>query len=265
MSLFTTEDVAAFQADRLIIAASAYWPSVTLSQSYLLQQLRAAEADIARQLKVRLKPTTFFSFEPTQEEIDAVAPGYDYDEEPGYDYSAEFFQADSWGYIVTRARPIIAVDYIRFAYPDQRGVFYSIPDGWIRLDKKIGHIRLVPTQVLGTLPLTVFIMQAMGGGRGVPGMIQVKYDAGLRNVKTDPKWADLLDVIYKSATLKVIKGAFLPQSGSLSADGLSQSLSVDASKYGEDIQESLFGPKGSNGGLFSSIHGLGGTALGASA
>jgi hypothetical protein len=56
--------------------------------------------------------------------------------------------------------------------------------------------------------------------------------------------------------LKVIDDGFLPQSGSISADGLSQSLSVDMDKYHDAIGRTLNGGKGSNGGLMTAIHGI---------
>jgi hypothetical protein len=56
--------------------------------------------------------------------------------------------------------------------------------------------------------------------------------------------------------LKVIEDGFLPSSGSISADGLSQSLSMDMEKYRDMISTTLFGPKGSNGGLLTAIHGI---------
>lgn len=264
MSLFTNADVESFKADRLVSAASAFWPGVQLSNGYLLQQLHAAEAEVARTLKTFLEPTTVFPYEPRAEEIDAL-DGAPYAEEPGYDYDADFFRAESWGYIVTRSRPIISVAFVRMAYPDPHATFYAIPQQWLRVDKKYGQIRLVPASQSFTAPLSAFLMQALSGGRSIPSMIQVKYVAGLQGVRTDPRWADLLDVIMKKAALKVLEGAFPPQSGSISGDGLSQSLSVDPSKYRDLIQETMFGPKGSNGGLWTSIHGLGMTALGVGA
>ena len=54
----------------------------------------------------------------------------------------------------------------------------------------------------------------------------------------------------------IITDAFLPQSGSISADGLSQSLSVDVAKYYESIDLAIDGPKGGHGGLMSAIHGI---------
>lgn len=261
MSLFDTADVAAFKSDRLLLAASTYFPDVTLSDAFLLQQLRAAEAEVAQQLKVFLEPTTIFPYEPTTAEIDAL-DGKPYAEEPGYDYDADFFRADSWGYLVTRSKPIISIEFVRMAYPDPYKQFYAIPNDWLRPDKKYGTIRMVPASSSFTAPLSAFMMQALGGGRSIPSMIQVKYVAGLKDVKTDPRWASLLDVIYKKAVLKIIEGAFLPQSGSISADGLSQSLSVDASKYRDQINETMFGPKGSNGGLWTAIHGVVGTVAG---
>ena len=60
----------------------------------------------------------------------------------------------------------------------------------------------------------------------------------------------------KKAVLKILEDSFLPQSGSISADGLSQSLSVDMEKYHDMIDRTLNGGKGSNGGLMTAIHGV---------
>lgn len=261
MSLFSSDDLEAFRADRLLLAMQSYAPDVTLSDAYLLQQIQASEADIARRLKALLEPTTIFPYEPTEAEIEALddAP---YEEEPGYDYDPEFFRAERWGYIVTRHKPIIGVDFVRMSYPNPTAAFYTIPADWLRLDKKYGHIRMVPASSAFTAPLGAFIMQALSGGSSIPSMIQVKYRAGIQNAKTDPKWADLIDVILKQAVLNIIEGSYLPQSGSISADGLSQSTSFDVQKYRETIDYKLFGPKGSNGGLWTSIHGIVGTMAG---
>jgi len=65
-----------------------------------------------------------------------------------------------------------------------------------------------------------------------------------------------LDAVLKKAALKILEDAFLPQSGSISADGLSQSMSVDMDKYHDAIDRILNGGKGSNGGLMTAIHGV---------
>lgn len=262
MSIFCAGDVSTIRQDSLMIAA-AYNPAVAnLSDTALLSRLKIAEADIARKLKVRLKPTMIFPYTPTEAEIAALDEGMPWDEEPGYDYDADFFRGDSWGFIVLNERPVSKVEFVRFAYPAPSQQFYAIPDEWIRLDKKTGQVRLIPAGQTFAAPLNAFIMQAMGGGRSIPYMLQVKYVSGLSDVKT--KWPDLVDVIIKQAVLGAIKGAFQPQSGSISADGLSQSLTVDMAKYDETIKEMLFGPKGSNGGLWTAIHGIPGSSFGAS-
>lgn len=269
MSLFTEADVADFKADCLMAAMSEYFPAPgggcsrgSPSDKALLRQLHAAEAEVAHSLNVFLEPTTVFPYEPTEEEV-AALQGQPWAEEPGYDYDPDFFQADSWGYLVLRQKPIISIEYVRLAYPSPAQQFFAIPHDWLRPDKKYGTIRMVPASQSFNAPLGAFIMQALGGGRGVPSMIQVKYVAGLKDAKTDPKWADLIDVIYKLATLKVLNGLFRAQSESISADGLSQSRSFDGSKHREMIDEALFGPKGSNGGLNRAIHGVGSTIAGA--
>lgn len=245
-----------------MLAAATHFPDIVLSDDYIKRKLLAAEKDISRQLKVFLEPTTIFPYEPTEDEI-ADLQGKPWAEETGYDYDAEFFQGDRWGYLVTRQRPLISVEFIRMAYPDPRGAFYTIPNAWMRLDKQPGHIRLVPASQTFTAPLGAFLMQALGGGSGIPSMIQVKYVAGLTNAKEN--WPDLVDVIYKAASLAVLKETFPVSSGSISADGLSQSQSIKLSDYDDMINLALFGPKGANGGLWTAIHGVGVTVLGVGA
>lgn len=253
MSLFTLADVASFRNDRLASVKTTYFPDAVWSDAYLLQQLQAAESDISRRLKVKLEPTAVFPYPPSEEEI-AALDGKPYLDEPGYDYDPEFFRAERWGYIITRQRPIISVEEVRLAYPSPSQTVYKIPDDWLRLDRKYGQIRMVPASSAFVAPLGAFIMQALGGGHTIPSMIQLKYTAGLEDAKT--KWPDLIDVIMRAAVLKMIKGGFFPGSESISSDGLTQSRTVKTEDFDEEIEHALFGPKGSNGGLWTAIHGM---------
>jgi hypothetical protein len=262
VALFTSSDVAAFRADRLIAAAATWMPGITLSDAFVLQQIQAAEAEIARRLKVFLEPTTVFCPSATDADIAGLAGGAPYAEDPGYDYDPGFFQSDRWGFIILKHQPIISVSSVRFAYPNPTSAIYTFPADWIRLDKRAGHIRMVPASAAFAAPLNAFLMQALSAGSTIPFMIQVNYVAGLQNVRSDPQWADLVDVILKQAALNILEGSYLPQSGSISADGLSQSLSMNPDSYREMIDRKLMGPKGSNGGLWTSIHGITSGALG---
>ncbi|MGC1305199.1 MAG: hypothetical protein WA840_22755 [Caulobacteraceae bacterium] len=262
MSLFSTDDVAEFRQDALLAAYQAYLPGVTYSDAYLLRQLQAAEAETAKVLRVFLEPTYVFPHLPRADEIAALPTGMPWAEEPGYDYGPGFFESDSWGYLVLQQKPLIEVHSIVLDYPAPTQGMFAIPRDWIRPDRKYATIRLVPGTSSFVAPLGAFVLQALGGGSTIPSMIRVTYTAGLTGVKTDPHWADLLDAIYKKAVLKVIEGAFLPQSGSIGADGLSQSLSINTQQYRDQAAEILTGPKGSNGGLRAYIHGVGGTMLG---
>lgn len=260
MTIFTfPDDLTALRSDRLVMASAALGGE-TISDAILQSSLLAAEKEIGRTLKVLLEPTQVFPYEPTSQQIATIANGLPWIEEAAYDYDADFFRENRWGYIVTRQHPIIQVQSISFNYPAPTTTIFPIPNDWQRLDKKFGHIRLVPASSQFTAPLGLFLLQALGGGGVIPAMLQVVYSAGLTDAKTN--WPDLVDVIYKQAILNLIDGAFLPQSGSISADGMSQSQSFDASKYRDILQTRLMGPKGSNGGLWTAIHGIGGSFLG---
>jgi hypothetical protein len=246
--------VDAMRADRLVVAASGAMPSVTLADDYLWAKLRAAESEIAHELRVPLVPTAFFPATPTNDEITALN-GMPWAIDPGYDYEpASFSAGDKWGLIKLRNKPIQSVSRVRFAYPGGAGSYYDLPLDWLRMDRKYGTVQFVPSSTAFIAPLNAFVMQAIGNGRTIPLAIQVSYVAGLVNVAQD--YPELLDVIMKKASLKIIEDAFLPQSGSISADGLSQSMSNDMDKHHDTIDRVLNGGKGSNGGLMAAIHGI---------
>lgn len=255
-SLLFVKDIAVerMRTDGLVMAASGALPSIVLSDDYIWDKLRAAEAEIGHELRVPLGLTTFFPLQPTDEEI-AALNGAPWGIDPGYDYSPESFgYSDKWGMIKLRNKPLRSVSRVRFAYPGGRGSSYDLPLDWLRMDKKYGIIQFVPSSTAFVAPLNAFVMQAIGNGRTIPLAIQISYVAGLENVAAS--FPELLDVVTKKAVLKIVEDAFLPQSGSISADGLSQSLSVDMDKYHDAVDRILNGGKGSNGGLMTAIHGV---------
>ena len=246
--------IAKMRRDRLMLAAKGALPEFVVSDDYIWDKLRAAEAEIAHELRVPMSPTTFFPFTPTADEI-AALDGKPWGVDPGYDYDPQAFgYNDKWGLIKTRNKPLQSVSRVRFAYPGGNGSHYDLPLDWLRMDKKYGQIQFVPSSTAFIAPLNAFVMQAIGNGRTIPLAVQLTYVAGLENVPQN--YPELLDVVLKKAALKIIEDAFLPQSGSISADGLSQSVSNDMEKHRDTIDNILFGGKGSNGGLMTAIHGV---------
>lgn len=246
--------------DRLVLAAKGSLPSIAVSDDFLWDKLRAAESEMAHELRVPLVPTHFFPAEPTPAEI-AALDGAPWALDPGYDYApTDFAYNDKWGMIRLRNKPLHQVTRVRFAYPGGPTAHYDLPLDWVRADKKYGQIQFVPSSTAFVAPLNAFVMQAIGQGRTIPLAIQISYVAGLDNVETN--YPELLDAIIKKAAIKIVEDLFLPQSGSISADGLSQSISNDMDKHHATIDRILTGGKGSNGGLMTAIHGVRMTSIG---
>lgn len=239
--------------DRLVAASAGALQDVHVTDDYLWSMIRAAEAEIAHTLRVPLVPTRFFPSQPTEWQI-AELDGMAWEVESAPDYESQMFAGDRWGYIVTRQKPIIDVQRMRFVYPTEANGWYDIPLEWLSLDKKYGHIRIVPTSNAVLTSMAGMVMTSLAGGRTIPSMVHLEYTAGLVDAETN--WPDLLDAIKKTAVLKVIGDAYLPQSGSISSDGHSQSISTDMSKYRETIDHIINGAPGSNGGLMARIHGI---------
>lgn len=239
--------------DRLMAAAAGVLQDVQVSDDYLWDKVRAAESEIGHMLRVPLVPTRFFPKQPTQEQIDALE-GMAWAIESAPDYQPDMFERDKWGYIVTRQRPIISVEGMRFVYPTEQNGHYDIPLEWLSIDRKYGHIRIVPTSNAVLTGLAGLVMFNLAGGRTIPSMVHLTYTAGLTDVANT--YPELIDAIKKKAVLKIVADAYLPQSGSISADGLSESFSVDMDKYHDAIDHILNGSSGSNGGLMAQIHGI---------
>lgn len=255
-SLLFIKDTAVerLRADTLMLAAGATLKAQNISDDFLWQKLRAAESEMAHELRVPLVPTVFSPQAPTELEL-AALNGQPWGIDPGYDYEAKNFQfSDKWGFLKIRNKPLQTVSKVRFAYPGGQTAHYDLPLDWLRLDSKSGTVQFVPSSSAFAAPLNAFVMQAIGSGRSIPLAIELTYVAGLVDAKNN--YPELIDVIFKKAALKILEGLFAPQSGSISADGLSQSMSMDIAKHHETIDVILNGPKGSNGGLMASIHGI---------
>jgi hypothetical protein len=236
-----------------MMLAQTFFPGITFTDNFIWEKVVAAESETARDLRVPLVPTQFFGREPCQKDLAELPPGMPWAIDPAQDYEPDFFQGEKWGFMVLRNKPVIRVQKVTFVYPSPTTGFFDFPLDWIRLDHKYAQIRFVPASSIFVAPLNAFLLQALGGGRTIPFAFEVKYQAGINARKEYPQ---LIDVIKRRAVLKIIEDGFIPGSGSISADGLSQSMSVDMEKYRETINTTLFGPKGSNGGIVTAIHGV---------
>ena len=240
MTLFANPVTAVeeLRRDRLLVVARNYFPDVDLHDDYIYNKLLAAEKEVERRLRIFLEPTVMLPEGGTQDDRDALdADSTRWVQEPGYDLERNFFQGDTWGFIPLRQKPAIEVESIKFVYPHPLHGIFVVPNDWIRIDKKYAHLRMVPSTTAALAPLNMFVMQAISGGRMFPQMIHVRYRAGLEDAETNHP--DVIDLIKKIAAVKIIDDMYLPQTGSESIDGMSQSLSLDTAKFSEKNEEQI--------------------------
>lgn len=241
------------RADRLMAAAQGFTGGAVMSDDYIWSKVQAAEAHIAHELRVPLVPTKFFPGKPSAEQI-AALDGMPWGEDPGYDYHQDMFFPDRWGMIKLNNKPLIEVESVDFDFPTMGDTFFKMPVEWLRPYNKYGHIQFVPSTPALFSTAGTFVMRALTGYNVVPMMVKITYTAGLENAARD--YPDLIDAIKKMAVLRAIEDSFPAQSGSISADGLSQSLSVDMAKYHEIVDTIINGKPGTNSGLMTAIHGV---------
>lgn len=215
--------------------------------TYLSRKLQAAEAEVARKLGVFLEPTTIFPVnEPTDDQVAALGGG-PWAIEPAYDMPPGFVSTTAFPTLQLLQRPIASVSSIKVIYPATNQLLIDIPLGWVRLDRKHGQLTIAPSGLANSAPVSIFALQAFYLGDWVPEMIWIQYVAGLP--RNDPRVPDVCDLILRLAALRTLLDRFVPQSGSISADGLSRSVSQDLSKHQEAIDDQLADLRESINGL----------------
>jgi len=236
--LFNNIDILTiFKRDWVTGIANTHFSGKLPDDDFLVTQLTSSEAAFVRSTSVPVEPTEIFSDEPTAAERSLLGTT-PYEVEPGYDMKTDFFSpSHGFGTLSLRVRPVISVSSIKLIYPSFSSTVFDIPISWVRLDKKYGNIKIVPGAGTLNAPLSIFMAQALSSGNTIPDMIRVRYTAGI--LLLDNKNADVLNLIMKMAALSTLQNAFVPQSESISVDGVSQSKSVDIGKMKADVRDDL--------------------------
>lgn len=227
-SLFVREiGIARLRGRTISLASASNHALSSLSDDVIWAKLVAAESQLSGLLGVPLCPTEFFSHQPTDEEVLSLNGG-PYQVEPGYDLSPDVFSTAVRGSLALRAAPVIEIKSVDIVYPSMNTAAFSVPLDWIKLDKKYGHIKVFPKTQSVNAPLSIFAVQAIGSGITVPHMIRIRYVAGIDS--SNSAYPEIIDLVLRMAVLRMMHDSFIPQSGSISADGLSQSSSMDVGK-----------------------------------
>lgn len=228
--------IAELKADRLVVAAEMYLGGVMPSDDYLRRKLLASEALVSRELSVFLEPTRVFSHAPDPSEIDALG-GMPYVVEPGYDLDPDWLTTRKWGALRLRRRPVISIEKVRIVYPSGPMEFFDVPRNWVQFDDRSGTISVIPGSGLQYGPLSLFALQSLAANNRVPHMIQVDYVSGI-DARLD-EYADVYDLIMQMAVLSVLQDTMMMGSSSISADGLSQSISSDLPRLREQMEDRI--------------------------
>jgi hypothetical protein len=254
---------------QIALSAGNYINMAALTPSMVWDKMVAAEVECERLLKTFFDCVQVIPDMATDAEIQALEDSNTrYITIAGFDYDPAMFTGERWGLMRLPYRPVQQVNSVIISFPAPFLQNYTVPGEWIRIDRKNGDLNLVPTTTAATTPVGAFALVAMAGSITYPQAIQVRYSCGLTNASGQvatsfaQEWDDLVDVVKRIAIAKIFKMMMLPQSASISADGLSQSNSFNYKAWQDDINETLFGPKGSNGGLYTSIHGINSQIMG---
>jgi hypothetical protein len=204
-----------------------------IDAGYLEEIVLSSEAEVEHRLMVPLSPVEIFPHNPTAEELEDIGDK-PWKVEPGYDLPPGHFTPGRWGMLRLRIRPIISVHSMSLVHPTTRSTVYEVPESWIIPDHAAGTVTVLPSTDIANGHLSMFLLQAISSGYEIPHIIRVRYTAGLKDVHGD--YPQIPSLIKQLAVARLIEGSILPQSGSISGDGLSESFSTDISKTIETIE-----------------------------
>lgn len=155
--------------------------------------------------------------------------GVDYtDEDDPYDFDPN--EWNRYGFVQLRHYPVIKVTRAKWYSPVKGEIMDMIDNGWLRVDKKLGQLRMFPSEGFNYGPYAGAYgpLWAYAAGNKYPGAFEIDYETGFKSAEFVPE--ALRSVIAKYATIKalaVIGDGILAgfSSQSVSLDGLSESFS----------------------------------------
>jgi len=160
--------------------------------------------------------------------------------DPGYDIDPHDVQFGGTRFLKLRQIPVIEVLRVEMVYPGQPTPVFTVPAEWLRLDQRFGHLQILPIggQFGYSIQGAGLAMAVITGGAVLPQVFHVHYRAGMENIAQN--YPDLIDIALRLAVVGILKSRALPQSGSISGDGLSQSFSApDLGALQDQIDDDL--------------------------
>jgi len=204
-------------------AIDAMYPRETLALAE--QGIYAAIAEFERDVHIDLSVKTILTW---PQPSDAVGVTYDLSEDQ-YDYTQMDY--GRLGFFQLRHRPIVSVQQVAIGF-SYDNVLFQFPADWIRINLKMGRVSIVPNIADGynaTYDYLFYLPSILAGyGNVIPNMVAIDYTAGISDLYTGTRWADLRMWILKRASVNLRESCWemLPQGGGI--DGASASFGQTA-------------------------------------
>ncbi len=184
------------------------------------EAIAAAEANFERATRVLLSPKTIRTRPRDDEE-------YDIADDP-YTLHRAFSRRPVR--IQLRWRPVLEVLSVRLEF-DRDSTILDVPLKWVRLDKRLGVITIVPfgaaapaVAAAGASMWLPVLGRSMWPGDAVPQLVAVDYRAGYENAAEDPALADVRDCLARDAAWRVLEAVRSLVPNSVSLDGFTQNF-----------------------------------------
>lgn len=212
---------------------------VTLQRAFD-SAISAAHAHLEERLEMCIEPTVIMMDPPA-----TLTAGEDYDRtEPALDYRVGDFSRRSLPKWTLRRRPVISVQSVRLGFgPESAATMLTVPASWVRVNKPLGVINVVPsgrdTVMAGSMGIWFApLLDKAWAWNIIPQFVYIDYTAGNPNATTDPEWGELRNVLATEAAIVMLERVVRLLPASVSLDGFSQSF-TDVERHVEMLRKDV--------------------------
>jgi len=160
--------------------------------------------------------------------------GDDYDiEEPPLDYNVGMIDRWTLPKWTLRRRPVISIEAMRLEF-DRENRVLTIPDQWIRCNKNLGVLSILPIGTAAVSEQTgLWFLPLLEGQwlwRVIPQFVAVDYTAGYADPDTDPSLAELRNALASDAAARTLEDITGMIPAGVSLDNFNQNFEAVASR-----------------------------------
>jgi hypothetical protein len=201
----------------------------TVMEAAYIKAIAKARDDLAGALQCCFEPT-IVKMKPSADLVRGWGDDADYQiEDPALNFTQGAMDRNTLPVWTLYHRPVISVQSMRFMIGSRN--IYTIPAGWLQVDKVLGTVSLLPdgaTAAALSTSAPLYWVPLLDGGmwrwRIIPQFVAIDYTAGWEDFDNDPDTQKLREMLAQCAAADVLKRTERLIPATVNLDGFTQAF-----------------------------------------